>query len=306
MDKFEDAKRYLDTLPLVLDDTSGLSITQLRMRVRDLQRSQGISLLVVDYLQKLAGSRQHRAKHEEVSEVSSALKDLAKELNIPVVALAQLKRADPREGEERRPTMNDLAESGQIERDADAIIFVHRVEYYVRNRKPPEHDVEAHAKWQAELRQHEGVAEAIVGKNRHGIPDNIVLGYEGRYFRFTDDPPERPPEPAEYRERAAKKPSVSADGLKVYGLLKSASAMHGRHPTPDELASDKRLLKDARLVPLEMVRDKYGQDEMPDAKPQTVETAFRTAFQSLRKAGLAVYFGTKETGIFLWLPELCA
>src|ERR671917_370682 len=158
----------LESLPLYIDDTPGLTIAALRTRARRLKRQRGIGLVVVDYLQLLQGSGKSSNDNrvQEISEISRGLKTLAKELNVPVLALSQLSRA-VEQREDKRPQLSDLRESGSIEQDADMVMFVYRDEYYEAQRAPSVDHPDFPA-WQEEMGRAYGLAEVIVAKQRHG------------------------------------------------------------------------------------------------------------------------------------------
>jgi replicative DNA helicase len=180
------ASEDMATLPLFIDQTGGLSVAQLAARARKLKRQQNLGLIIVDYLQLLTGSikRASEGRVQEVSEITTSLKALAKELNVPVVALSQLSRAVENR-EDKRPQLADLRESGSIEQDADVVMFVFREEYYVERTKPAEGTPEFQT-WMAKMQQVSGKAEVIVGKQRHGPVGTIDLQFDGRYTRFSD------------------------------------------------------------------------------------------------------------------------
>jgi replicative DNA helicase len=180
--RFVEAAKALQTCPLHIDDTPALPIAQVAARARRLKRTQGLDVLIVDYLQLLRGtSKENRV--QEVSEITQGLKAIAKELNIPVVALSQLSR-QVESRDDKRPQLSDLRESGSIEQDADVVMFVFREEYYREREKPGDHDLEAMAKWQALMEKVHGKAEVIIGKQRHGPIGTVELSFEGRFTRF--------------------------------------------------------------------------------------------------------------------------
>jgi replicative DNA helicase len=187
------ASQRLAELPLFIDDTPALTIAALRTRARRLKRKHDIGLIVVDYLQLLQGSgRSQDNRVNEISEISRGLKTLAKELQVPVIALSQLSRA-VESREDKRPMLSDLRESGSIEQDADMVWFIFREDYYVAAREPkvPRGDddmktVEAHAAWQAEMEQVYGLAELIIGKQRHGATGKVRLRFEPKITKFSD------------------------------------------------------------------------------------------------------------------------
>jgi replicative DNA helicase len=176
----------LQALPLYIDQTGGISIAQLSARARRLKRQKNLGLIVVDYLQLLTGSsrRSSEGRVQEVSEITTGLKALAKELNVPVLALSQLSR-QVESREDKRPQLSDLRESGSIEQDADVVMFVFREEYYVERQKPAEGTPEF-LDWQANMARVHGKAEVIVGKQRHGPVGTVTLAFEGAYTRFSD------------------------------------------------------------------------------------------------------------------------
>jgi replicative DNA helicase len=172
-------------LPLFIDQTGGISVAQLAARARRLKRQRGLGLLVVDYLQLLSGSsrRASEGRVQEVSEITTGLKALAKELNVPILALSQLSRA-VEQREDKRPQLSDLRESGSIEQDADVVMFVFREEYYVERCKPSEANVDEMRNWQQEMDLVHGKAEVIIGKQRHGPTGTVQLSFEANLTRF--------------------------------------------------------------------------------------------------------------------------
>jgi len=178
------AAQDLERCPLYIDDTPALPISQVAARARRLKRSPGgLDLLIVDYLQLLRGSGKADNRVNEVSEITQGLKAIAKELNIPVIALSQLSR-QVESREDKRPQLSDLRESGSIEQDADVVMFVYRGEYYKEREKPAEDNLEAMTRWQQEMESLHGRAEVIIGKQRHGPVGSIELSFEGRFTRF--------------------------------------------------------------------------------------------------------------------------
>ena len=184
-EKIRDYSIELQSLPLYVDETGGLSISQLTARARRLKRQKGLDLLVVDYIQLLQGSNKRSDNRvQEVTEITTALKALAKELNIPIIALSQLSR-QVESRDDKRPQLSDLRESGSIEQDADVVMFVFREEYYLANKEPrpgtPEYE-----KWQLDMSLVHGKAEVIIGKQRHGPTGTVELHFEGQFTRFSD------------------------------------------------------------------------------------------------------------------------
>lgn len=184
-DKLRDVSIELQSLPLFVDETGGLSIAQLTARARRLKRQKGLDMIVVDYIQLLQGSsKKGDNRVQEVTEITTSLKALAKELNVPVIALSQLSR-QVESRDDKRPQLSDLRESGSIEQDADVVIFVFREEYYLQNKEPrpgtPEHE-----KWATDMELVHGKAEVIIAKQRHGPTGTVDLQFEGQYTRFSD------------------------------------------------------------------------------------------------------------------------
>ncbi len=175
----------LSQLPFHIDDTPALSISALRARARRLKRVHNLGLLVIDYLQLVRGSSSKQDNRvQEVSEITQGLKAIAKELDIPVIALSQLSRA-VEQREDKRPQLSDLRESGSIEQDADIVMFVFREEYYVMRQMPRE-DSPKFPEWQAEMEKIHGVAEVIIAKHRNGPVGNVALSFQSDITRFAD------------------------------------------------------------------------------------------------------------------------
>ncbi|HKD57493.1 MAG TPA: replicative DNA helicase [Hyphomicrobiaceae bacterium] len=180
-----EVSQEMASIPLFIDQTGGLSIAQLAARARKLKRQQGLGMLVVDYLQLMTGtSKKGDNRVQEVSEITTGLKALAKELNIPILALSQLSRAVEAR-EDKRPQLADLRESGSIEQDADIVLFVFREEYYLERLKPAEGTIEFQD-WMAKMQLVSGRAEVIIGKQRHGPIGTVALQFDGNVTRFSD------------------------------------------------------------------------------------------------------------------------
>ncbi len=183
--RFVEAAKSLEACPLFIDDTAAIPISQLAARARRLKRTHGLDVLMVDYLQLVRPAASKDSRVNEVSEITQGLKAIAKELDIPVIALSQLSR-QVEAREDKRPQLSDLRESGSIEQDADVVMFVFREEYYKEREKPGEHDTEGMMKWQEAMAQLEGKAEVIIGKQRHGPIGTVDLAFEGRFTRFSN------------------------------------------------------------------------------------------------------------------------
>ncbi|MFK7752473.1 MAG: DnaB-like helicase C-terminal domain-containing protein, partial [Sedimentitalea sp.] len=181
--RFVEAAKALEACPLFIDDTPALPISQLAARARRLKRTHGLDVLIVDYLQLVRGTGRNENRVNEISEITMGLKAIAKELDIPVVALSQLSR-QVENREDKRPQLSDLRESGSIEQDADVVMFVFREEYYVEREKPSDDRLEEMAAWQDRMEHLHGKAEVIIGKQRHGPIGSVDLSFEGRFTRF--------------------------------------------------------------------------------------------------------------------------
>ena len=179
-----DVSRDLQSLPFYIDATGGLTIAQVAARARRLKRQRGLGLLVVDYLQLLAGSsrRASEGRVQEVSEITTGLKALAKELHVPILALSQLSR-QVENRDDKRPQLADLRESGSIEQDADVVLFIYREEYYL-SRKEPRPNTQEFFDWQTQMEKCEGIAEVIIGKQRHGPTGMVPLQFEATLTKF--------------------------------------------------------------------------------------------------------------------------
>jgi replicative DNA helicase len=186
-ERIKDHSIALQNLPFYVDETGGLSVAQLAARARRLKRQRGLDLLVIDYLQLLQGSTRRSSENrvQEITEITTSLKALSKELNVPVLALSQLSR-QVESREDKRPQLSDLRESGSIEQDADVVMFVFREEYYHQMRKPSESNHDKFAEWLAEADKHHGKAEVIIGKQRHGPTGTVELQFDAEVTRFAN------------------------------------------------------------------------------------------------------------------------
>jgi replicative DNA helicase len=173
----------MQSIPFYIDQTGGISIAQLTARARRLKRQRGLDLLVVDYLQLLSGSKTRSDNRvQELTEITTGLKALAKELGVPILALSQLSR-QVEQRDDKRPQLSDLRESGSIEQDADVVMFVYREEYYLKN-KEPRPGTDEHVAWMADMERAHGRAEVILGKQRHGPTGMVELSFEAELTRF--------------------------------------------------------------------------------------------------------------------------
>jgi len=193
--KFAEASQKLSQVPLYIDDTPALSIGAVRTRARRLKRQHGLDMLMIDYLQLLQGSGSAQSSGNrvlEISEITRGLKAIAKELQIPVIALSQLSRA-VEQREDKRPMLSDLRESGSIEQDADCVMFIYRREYYLSREEPEKRPSEddgkfsdRYAQWQQDLSDCNNTADVIVAKQRHGPIGTVSLFFDSSVTRFSD------------------------------------------------------------------------------------------------------------------------
>jgi len=179
------ATQHMQTVPLHVDQTGGISIASLVAKARRLKRQKGLDLLVVDYIQLLSGSSKNQGNRvQEITEITTGLKALAKELHVPIIALSQLSR-QVENRDDKRPQMSDLRESGSIEQDADVVLFVYREEYYL-SKTEPDPDTPEYAAWEAKHNAAKGKAEVIIAKQRHGPTGTANLHFQGEFTRFSD------------------------------------------------------------------------------------------------------------------------
>ena len=187
----EEINRYIETsrniynLPLFIDETPAITIATLSNRARRIKRLEGLSLIVVDYIQLMrSSSNKNDGRVQEISEITQGLKAIAKELSVPVLALSQLSRA-VEQRDDKQPQLADLRESGSIEQDADVVMFVYREAYYLERKQPKLGSIE-HAEWQSKMNDVNGLADIILGKQRHGPTGTIKVEFEGIYTKFKD------------------------------------------------------------------------------------------------------------------------
>ena len=187
----EEINRYIETsrniynLPLFIDETPAITIATLSNRARRIKRLFGVSLIVVDYIQLMrSNSNKNEGRVQEISEITQGLKALAKELNVPILALSQLSRA-VEQRDDKQPQLADLRESGSIEQDADVVMFVYREAYYLERKMPKQGSIE-YAEWQSKMNDVHGLADIILGKQRHGPTGTVKVEFEGIYTKFKD------------------------------------------------------------------------------------------------------------------------
>lgn len=166
-EKLVESAGVIGSSKLIIDDTPGITIQEMRSKCRKFKLEQGLDMIIIDYLQLMSGSGRSESRQQEISEISRSLKALARELNVPVLALSQLSRA-VEQRPDKRPMMSDLRESGAIEQDADVIMFIYRDDYYNKDTEKP------------------GVAEIIIGKQRNGPVGTVELAWMPKYTRFAN------------------------------------------------------------------------------------------------------------------------
>ncbi len=179
---------YLSNLPIFIDDTPAITISALRTRARRLKRQHNLAVIVVDYLQLLRGTHKLGSdvnRVQEIGEISQGLKAIAKELDIPVIALSQLSRA-VESRDDKRPQLSDLRESGNIEQDADVVMFIYREEYYLSRKMPNDNDLEKYAKWQSDMEHAKNIAEVLIAKQRNGPIGNVSLHFDTKTTGFSN------------------------------------------------------------------------------------------------------------------------
>jgi|TARA_B110000046_G_scaffold182616_1_gene216988 replicative DNA helicase len=187
LNRYIEASRNIYDLPLYIDETPAIAISTLSNRARRIKRLFGLKLIVVDYIQLMrTNSNRMDGRVQEISEITQGLKALAKELNVPVVALSQLSRA-VEQRDDKIPQLSDLRESGSIEQDADVVLFVYREQYYLEKKEPKQGSIE-HAEWQSKMSDIHGLANLIVGKHRHGSTGTVHVEFEGMFTKFKDLP----------------------------------------------------------------------------------------------------------------------
>ena len=185
INKYIETSRNIYDLPLYIDETPAITVATLSNRARRIKRLFGLDLVVVDYIQLMRGnSFQFEGRVQEISQITQGLKALAKELSVPVLALSQLSRA-VEQRDDKLPQLSDLRESGSIEQDADVVMFVFREAYYLEKKQPKLGSLE-HAEWQSKMSDVNGLADIIIGKQRHGPTGNIQVEFEGMYTKFKD------------------------------------------------------------------------------------------------------------------------
>ena len=187
-DRLAEHAQDFSSAPLYIDQTGGISIGQLAARARRLKRTTGLDVMVIDYIQLMQGNKRTDNRVQEITEITTGLKSLAKELDVPIVALSQLSR-QVESRDDKRPQLSDLRESGSIEQDADVVLFVYREEYYLQNREP-DPGTDEFIKWEAKFEQARGKGDVIIAKQRHGPTGTVTLAFTPEFTLFADLAPE--------------------------------------------------------------------------------------------------------------------
>jgi len=184
-EQFIETSKNIFELPLYIDETPAITIAAISNRSRRIKRLFGLDLIVVDYIQLMrSGKRAELNRVQEISEITQGLKALAKELDVPVLALSQLSR-QVEQRDDKKPQLSDLRESGSIEQDADVVMFVFREAYYLERKEPTLGSIE-YAEWQQKMNEISSLAEILIGKQRHGPTGNVKVEFEAQYTKFKD------------------------------------------------------------------------------------------------------------------------
>lgn len=183
-EKIVGTSQIMHRIPLYIDQTGGISIAQLAARARRLKRQRGLDVLIIDYIQLMQGNKKTDNRVQEITEITTGLKALGKELGVPIIALSQLSR-QVENRDDKRPQLSDLRESGSIEQDADVVLFVYREEYYLQN-KEPEPGSSEYTDWKMKFDNSVGKADVIISKQRHGPTGTVSLGFQPEFTRFSD------------------------------------------------------------------------------------------------------------------------
>lgn len=310
MARWEDARREFDSLPVAIDPTSSLTIQELTTRARRLKKQRGLRLLVVDYLQKVSCPSKSDFKPAEITKIAEGLKNLAKDLEIPVIALAQVGR-DVEKRDDPRPRLADLADGKSIETEADTVILLYREEYYVQKRKPAKEGNERFLEWERDMRRCRGIADVYVAKSRHGPETVVQLGWEGECVRFLHEPEPREYEPEPLQERRKKAKSLPPAALALAkGLENLALWNKGRIAQESDYQHDRELMKGAVLIPYAAALEKFRNDFAPTLDDAALAVEMRNAFKALFSAGMARFYREKgceapaTDGLHFWRPDL--
>lgn len=290
----DDAWRHLDALPIEINDGSGVGIHKLAMEAKALHKKHGLALLIIDYLQLMPGSGKSDNRAQQLTEITVGLKALAKELNVPVIALSQLNRTLENR-DDRRPMLSDLKESGSIEQDADAVMFIYRDEYYL-GKAPPE-GTEFRMKWDRKHAAVKGIAEVIIGKNRHGPTGAVELGFDGAFTRFMNEPESRDEWADEPRAPREKKKTLSVQAMQALKILRQltlSDAVIGQ-----ELEKVPSFM--TRPVSYLLWREKCALQIMdPSHSDPVIANTMKSICLELHDLDVAVRAGTKDN-LYMWV-----
>lgn len=302
---FAAAADDLRRLPIETDATPNLSMSQIAVRARQLAKRKGLALLIIDYLQLIEGSsRKAENRTRELAEITAGLKGLAKELKIPVVALAQVGR-QVEQRENKRPQLSDLRESGSIEQDADVILLLYRDEYYLKQHEPKP-GTDPHNEWTLAMERAHGRAEIIIGKNRHGPTATVEVGFDGTLTQFKDELPEdsvSAPRGEPKRDRPKKlvliKEATTALGV-LKNLLITASIANEGHVD--------KAPKGAKLISYTLWREKCAEELLDSGRDEKAAASLmERVVKDLRapKSGHAPLIGRggSKTDPYVWLIE---
>ena len=183
-EKFIETSKNIFELPLYIDETPAITIAAISNRSRRIKRLFGLELIIVDYIQLMRATGKENNRVQEISEITQGLKALAKELNVPVLALSQLSR-QVEQRDDKKPQLADLRESGSIEQDADVVMFVFREAYYLERKEPTLGSIE-HAEWRQKMDEISNLADIMISKQRHGPTGNVRVEFEAMYTKFKD------------------------------------------------------------------------------------------------------------------------
>jgi replicative DNA helicase len=303
---FSDSASRLGGLPFEIDDTAGLTIAQLAMRARGLNKRRGVELVVVDYLQLLKGSSNRRETNrvQEVAEITAGLKALAKDLNVPVIALSQVSREIAKR-EDKRPMLSDLRESGSIEMDSDVVLFCYREEYYLK-KSEPKPEAEHHADWAAALERAHGRADIIIAKNRHGPEETVQVGFDATLTLFKDELPDDMGPARSRREKPdrPKKLTLTKEATHAWGLLRGLAITNSvKNEGHVDDAPKGQALVEYKLWRNKCVADLKEADSKPDQLKKMMESirADLLAPKSGHRALIGI--GGPDATPYVWLTD---
>lgn len=298
LEAYVDACRELRGLPISINDKGGITIQTLIRKARQLHRVEGLKLLIVDYLQLLSSATQSNRGNrvQEVTEITTGLKALAKDLHIPVIALSQLSR-QVESRDNKRPFLSDLRESGSIEQDADVVMFVYREEYYL-TKSEPRKGTQAYLEWERALWASKGTCEIIVGKNRHGPEGTVELGFQAATTRFLPEPEERGELCVEPPSRE-KKPSLGKQSIEAIGILRSLNITAAVENT----GMLGNVPRGVRPVPYLLWKEQCVEQLLDvDRSPAAGSTLMEKIIPDLKAAGY-IGRGGSSTEPYVWLTE---